>query len=100
MKVCAFVLVAPFSIPTVSLNAPASLCRDYLASAPGLVTAACLALRPPLLRHPSLPSQTRDPSVLRGGERGAPVLLVMPTDGLTHPEEDQEGPAWPLEPGG
>ena len=39
-------------------------------------------------------------SVLRGGERGAPVLLVMPTDGLTHPEEDQEGPAWPLEPGG
>ena len=35
-----------------------------------------------------------------GGERGAPVLLVMPTDGLTHPEEDQEGPAWPLEPGG
>lgn len=39
-------------------------------------------------------------SVLQGGERGAPVLLVMPTDGLTHPEEDQEGPAWPLELGG
>lgn len=34
----------------------------------------------------------------RGG--GAPVLLVMPTDGLTHPEEGQEGPTWPLEPGG
>ena len=78
MKVCAFVLVAPFSIPTVSLDAPASLCRDYLASAPGLVTAACLALRPPLLRHPSLPSQTRDPSVLRGGERTQSCSWMQP----------------------
>ena len=78
MKVCAFVLVAPFSIPTVSLDAPASLCRDYLASAPGLVTAACLALRPPLLRHPSLPSPTRDPSVLRGGERTQSCSLMQP----------------------
>lgn len=53
MEVCAFVLVAPLSIPTVSLDALASLCRDYLASAPDLVTAACLALRPPLLRPPA-----------------------------------------------
>lgn len=69
---------APLSIPTVSLDAPATLCRDYLASAPGLVTAACLALRPPLLRHSSLPSQPRDPSVLRGGERTQSCLWIQP----------------------
>ena len=81
MEVCAFVLVAPLSIPTVSLDALASLCRTTSPQPPvwsplrvwpsGL---HCSDPAPP----PLLTLQPRDPSVLWGRERTPSCPWVRP----------------------